>query len=159
MDEKFKYGDIKEILSVKGNVNYCTEEGKCSGCGNCCGNVLPITKIEIATIKQYIKKHKIKPIIHGQKGTIDCMCPFRDEVNKKCIIYSVRPFICRDYQCNKDPMQAAMDMYRKDVDPAKYTARDMRRTFFKCKEDEQSKAVHDMMLLKANDLMDIFEGR
>ena len=155
MDEKFKYGKLKEILGAKDYVNCCTADGKCSNCGNCCSNVIPLTKIEIATIKQYVKKNKIKPIVHGQKGVIDCMCPFRDEVNKKCIIYPVRPFICRDYQCDKDPLALAMDMYRKDVDPAKYTACDMRRTFFKCKEDEQSKAVHDMMLLKANDIIDI----
>ena len=32
--------------------------------------------------------------------SIDMRCPFRDEQNQKCVIYPVRPSICRSFQCN-----------------------------------------------------------
>ena len=33
-----------------------TDNGKCRDCGNCCGNFLPLTDAERATIRRYIKK-------------------------------------------------------------------------------------------------------
>ena len=32
----------------------------------------------------------------------DMTCPFRDEKNKKCLIYEIRPEICRVFQCNQE---------------------------------------------------------
>jgi hypothetical protein len=31
----------------------------------------------------------------------DMTCPFRDDLNKKCLIYEIRPEICRVFQCNQ----------------------------------------------------------
>lgn len=28
-------------------INFCVENGKCSDCGNCCSNCLPLTQLEI----------------------------------------------------------------------------------------------------------------
>jgi Fe-S-cluster containining protein len=33
---------------------------------------------------------------------VDMTCPFRDERNKKCLIYEIRPEICRVFQCNQE---------------------------------------------------------
>ena len=33
---------------------------------------------------------------------VDMTCPFRDERNKKCLIYDIRPEICRVFQCNQE---------------------------------------------------------
>lgn len=82
-----------------------TVDGKCSNCGNCCSNLLPITETEKKLIHRYIVKHKIK---ENKKNfptsdiAIDMTCPFRNEDKKKCEIYSIRPLICQLYQCNKD---------------------------------------------------------
>lgn len=44
-----------------------THNGTCSRCGNCCTHHLLITPTEQQKIKDYIKKHHIKPIHHGDK--------------------------------------------------------------------------------------------
>ena len=62
----------------------CTINGKCSCCGDCCGNRLPMNQEEINTIQKYIKKHIIKPTIRVLK----------------CKIYPLRPQICREFICN-----------------------------------------------------------
>ena len=84
------------------NVTDFTINGKCSQCGQCCSNLLPLSKIEIKRIKDYVKKHRIKEQRHNAMMAVDMTCPFRDETNKKCLIYEIRPEICRVFQCNKD---------------------------------------------------------
>jgi len=83
----------------------------CKGCGECCSNLLPISVREYATIKAYIEKHDIKE----QKNVVaveDINCPFMDLSKKKdrCLIYEVRPLICKDYTCeayyNHEPPKA-----------------------------------------------------
>lgn len=85
-----------------------TENGKCTGCGNCCSNILPMTDKEIEAIRRYIKKHHIKECKHRiplAKPVLDMTCPFlnTDKKTEKCTIYSVRPNICRKFSC--DPEQ------------------------------------------------------
>jgi Fe-S-cluster containining protein len=62
----------------------------CTNCGACCG-VIPATQAEVKAIREYNGKHGIKPIKHSSK----MICPFRDDKAKKCVIYAVRPTICR----------------------------------------------------------------
>ena len=91
-----------------------TDNGKCSNCGNCCSNMLPLSEKEINHIKKYIKLHNIKEQRHNAMVGIDMTCPFRDEANKKCLIYEVRPQICRQFMCNhtkEDIMRAKMDFH------------------------------------------------
>lgn len=82
------------------NVTDFTKGGKCSNCGQCCSDILPISKQEIARIKKYIKENNIKEQRHNFTSGVDMTCPFRDEVNKKCLIYPIRPQICRSFVCN-----------------------------------------------------------
>lgn len=77
-----------------------TVNKKCSGCGECCSNLLPISIREIKIIKSYIKKYKIKEQRHNFMVGSDMTCPFRDDLKKKCLIYEVRPAICRQFMCN-----------------------------------------------------------
>ena len=90
-----------------------TCNGKCTGCGECCSNALPMTDKEIEIIRKYIKRYNIKETKHVFpliNHVFDLTCPFLDN-NKsceKCKIYEVRPRICRDFIC--DPKQ------RKELD-------------------------------------------
>ena len=82
--------------------NNC-KNGKCSGCGECCTDFLPLTKHEIKVIEEYLIKH---PEIKEQYKNLsqdffDVRCAFHDENTHRCLIYPVRPDICRTFQCNK----------------------------------------------------------
>ena len=85
-----------------------TCNGKCTGCGGCCSNILPMTEDEIHTIRKYIKRYNIKEqkrLIPTVNPNLDMTCPFLDNSKKcdKCMIYEVRPRVCRDFIC--DPKQ------------------------------------------------------
>ena len=82
-------------------INYCNSKGECSNCGECCTDTLPLSTDEIVKIRNYVNKHKIKEQRHITSN-IDMTCPFRDNLNKKCLIYKVRPLICRNFKCDKD---------------------------------------------------------
>lgn len=79
-----------------------TVDGKCSNCGACCTSFLPLTKHEYRRIVAYLKDNPdITEERHLENGSLHVLCPFRDEVNKRCKIYEVRPFVCRNFICNK----------------------------------------------------------
>ena len=81
-----------------------TIDGKCSCCGECCSNLLPLTQNEIKVIHKYIKKHRIKEqkkILPTSEVAFDMTCPFRNNDKKICNIYKIRPLICKLYQCNR----------------------------------------------------------
>lgn len=108
-----------------------TKDGKCSNCGSCCSDILPLSKAEIARIKRYIKENNIKEQRHNI-AEVDLTCPFRDEANRKCLIYPIRPQICRSFVCNHE----AIDIER---EKAKFHLRNnvcfMRNEFFGNSED------------------------
>lgn len=79
--------------------------GKCSNCGSCCSAILPMTDKEIKRIIAYVKKHGIKERRLRIYNGADLTCPFRDNTNKKCLIYDVRPEICRTFLCCKSEEQ------------------------------------------------------
>lgn len=109
-----------------------TVNGKCSGCGQCCSNLLPMTNKEIKRIKEYIKKHNIKEQRHNMLMGVDMTCPFRDDFNKKCLIYDIRPAICRSFVCNhskEDIMKSKLDAH--SISRVVF----MRFEFFGSKED------------------------
>ena len=109
-----------------------TNNGKCSNCGECCSNCLPISNGEIKRIRAYIKEHKIREQRHNALVGVDMTCPFRDDVNKKCLIYEIRPSICRQFMCNhtkEDIMKAKFDFHHS------YRVVFMRSEFFGNKED------------------------
>lgn len=85
-----------------------TVDDKCSGCGACCTDLLPLSDAEVRRIKSYVKNHNIKEQRHTILVETDLTCPFRDDVNQKCLIYSIRPAICRSFVCNKKPDENTM---------------------------------------------------
>ena len=102
-----KTGNIEQMLKEFSDGTYdLTDNGKCTQCGNCCSNLLPMTDSEIATIHKYIKKHNIKEHRHNlplAEPTFDLTCPFLNDSkpNEKCDIYEVRPRVCRDFICDQ----------------------------------------------------------
>ena len=72
------------------NILNIPQHKNCTNCGKCCG-IVPASKTEIDTIRDYIAAHEIKPIKHKELY----ICPFRDDVAKKCLIYPFRPTVCR----------------------------------------------------------------
>lgn len=106
--------------------------GKCSSCGQCCSDLLPMSNKEIKAIKAYVKEHSIKEQRHNYLTGVDMTCPFRDEANRKCLIYTIRPWICRQFMCNHT---------QRDIEDAKAKTHEkyrpvfMRAEFFGNKED------------------------
>lgn len=124
----FAVGNFEDI---KDFVTDLTDNGKCTGCGACCSNLLPLSKQEVIRIKSYVKRHKIKECRHAapfSKSVLDMTCPFLDHTRgeKKCTVYPVRGRICRYFKCN-DPRGAERhpDMYKEKAELV-----DMRETFF-----------------------------
>lgn len=64
----------------------------CNNCGGCCGPV-PASKKELENIKDYISKNPetLNKLTKNKALT----CIFRSELEKKCLIYPVRPIVCR----------------------------------------------------------------
>lgn len=127
-----KVGFLNEVIKdMEAGVFDYTKNGECSNCGNCCSDFLPISPEEIRRIEKYIKKHNIKEQKHFLPTAIvpmvDMVCPFRSNAERKCVIYEVRPAICRDFRCDKPRKQI-------DADKAMYhglhAPRSMRMTFF-----------------------------
>lgn len=95
------------IEDMENGVYNLTDNGKCTGCGACCSNFLPMTDKEVSTIRQYIKKHNIKAQKHffpTTKATEDFTCPFlnTNKPKDKCTIYPVRPLVCRKFICDSN---------------------------------------------------------
>ena len=121
-----KLGDLKD-MKKRGVTNF-TDHGKCSGCGECCSDFLPISQDEISRIHRYVREHGIKPH-HNNVLAIgfDITCPFRDNVKKVCVIYGIRPAICREFKCDYDPKRLSAS---KDFFHRKYGLVSMRHEFF-----------------------------
>ena len=98
-------GAFEEMQKCLNNGTYdLTENGKCTQCGGCCSNLLPMTDKEIEVIHKYIKRYRIKEYKHMiplAQPVIDMTCPFLndDKPTEKCMIYEVRPQICRNFIC------------------------------------------------------------
>ena len=106
--------------------NY-TCNGKCSGCGECCGDLLHLSKGEIKIIDNYLKNHKVEPTPQNILVEYDNTCPFRDNINKICKIYNVRPQICRVFKCDKSPEEAFKN---REITNKGKLLRSMRNLFF-----------------------------
>ena len=99
---------MNEILSIERYLETCkgvtdlTDNGICSNCGGCCSNLIPVSESDKSKIIKYVRKHHIQDMRRSLPAevSIDMRCPFRDEANQKCVIYPVRPAICRSFQCN-----------------------------------------------------------
>lgn len=119
------------INEMRNGVYDFTDNGECIGCGNCCSNVLPMSKQEIARIKTYMKRNHIKERKHltPAMATLDLTCPFLDTTKRteKCTIYKVRPAICRSFKCDK---KLIFDKETESLYKEPMTVVDVRSTFF-----------------------------
>lgn len=98
------YGTFEDMLEAfNGGVYDFTDEGQCKGCGECCSNMLPLTNSEIKSIKRYIKANDIREQKNVLINAADMTCPFMDKsrTKDKCLIYEVRPAICRYFICSE----------------------------------------------------------
>lgn len=120
----------KAMEEMNSGINDFTKDGECSNCGECCSNFLPISQKEIELIRRFIHKKKISEQKHRiplSGMSVDWTCPFRNSSERKCVIYSVRPAICRDFRCDKPKKQIAAD---KSMYHGRYSVVDMRKEFF-----------------------------
>ena len=103
---------LKEILktTLEGNIQITDNSvcGQCSKCGECCSNILPVSQEEVDEIQKYVIKNNIKPQTQMLVMQNRLACPYYD--GKKCLIYEVRPLICKEFYCYKKP---DIDMARK----------------------------------------------
>lgn len=125
-------GTIEQVIrDMKAGIYDCTVDGECSNCGQCCSDFLPMSQKEVARIHAYIKKHGIK-LNRNLPPTVqpvqDYTCPFRNNAERKCDIYEVRPAICRDFRCDKPRKQIEAD---KRMYHGKYAIVRMRQEFEK----------------------------
>lgn len=121
-------GTIEQMLQdMEHGVYDFTEDGKCSSCGSCCSNYLPLSSKELKEIKRYVKKHHIKPQKHLMptvEPTVDFTCPLRNDAEQKCMCYEVRPQICRSFLCS-NPKNGIWET--KQEFHAKYRVVDLRK--------------------------------
>ena len=125
-----------------------TCNGKCSCCGECCGDILHLSKREIKEIDKYLKKHKIEATPRILMSFYDNTCPFRDNKEKKCKIYEVRPDICRVYKCDKSPEEVYKN--RELTNKGKVT-RSMRNLFFNDTKFKEFTKIMGISIFDRND--------
>ena len=82
-----------------------SENGQCSRRGNCCSSLIPVSPKEIRAIAKYVRKHGITAKLPEGETLIYMHCPFLQPDperpdRKTCMIYEVRPSICRCFSCH-----------------------------------------------------------
>ena len=108
---------LKQVLNQQiNNITVYSCNGTCSKCGNCCTNFLPVTKKEVSKIKQYVKENDIQPENRKFGNDIVMQCPFFNQKTKRCNIYEVRPFVCRDFLCSHKDWQKRRQLYMQRAD-------------------------------------------
>ena len=105
-----KVGSFSEMMSDLRSDHDLTINGKCSGCGECCGSLLPVSENELSRVHAYVKRNNIEPCKHMNvmdEFPVDFTCPFLDSSKKKdkCKIYKQRFRICRAYKCDHNVNQ------------------------------------------------------
>lgn len=110
---------LESVIKGEGKITDNSVCGKCSKCGECCTNLLPISQEELETIQKYVIENKIRPQSHLLVMQNRLCCPYYD--GKKCLIYEVRPLICREFYCYKKSSYKTGEKFLKD----KYITVDM----------------------------------
>ena len=108
---------MKQLLHGKGKITDNSICGHCSKCGECCTCFLPVTQEELNQVQYYVLRNNIKPqkqmLIMQNRLT----CPYYD--SKKCLIYEVRPIICKEFYCYKKPSLESLQRYGQNLDKYK----------------------------------------
>lgn len=85
---------------------------KCLDCGECCKE-LSLSKDEYnlilksvpKTAQEYLKR-RTKPDPNEPKlMQIKGNCPFFSKEQKKCLIYKIRPYVCRAFNCGRNSLK------------------------------------------------------
>lgn len=92
---------IKNVIGNNTKIINNSICGKCSKCGECCTNILPVSQSEIDKIQKYVIKNNIKTQKQILVMQNELTCPYYN--GKKCLIYEVRPLICKEFYCYKKP--------------------------------------------------------
>lgn len=103
---------VKTIAEGKVKITDNSCGGKCSKCGECCTNFLPISQKEIETIQKYVIANNIRPQKQMLVMQNRLTCPYYN--GKKCLIYEVRPLICKEFYCYKKPSVEMAEKFSKD---------------------------------------------
>ena len=99
---KMTIGEIlKMVFSETVKITDNSICGRCSKCGECCTNLLPVSQKEVDTIQRYVITNKIRPQTQMLVMQNRLTCPYYN--GKKCLIYEVRPLICKEFYCYKKP--------------------------------------------------------
>lgn len=53
-------GKASALLNASGICSNNCIDGHCSGCGECCADLLPLTKGEIKRLRNYARKHQLQ---------------------------------------------------------------------------------------------------
>lgn len=138
-------GTLDQALAdMKNGIYDYTQDGKCSSCGSCCSNMLPISAKEFVRIRDYVQRKHVQECVNRPptvEPVQDWTCPFRDNMRRICTIYEVRPGICRDFRCDKPGKQIEAD---KRMYHARHAVVNMRETFFpkEVKNDKDRQQEH-----------------
>ena len=103
---------VKTIAEGKVKITDNSCGGKCSKCGECCTNFLPISQKEIETIQKYVIANNIRPQKQMLVMQNRLTCPYYN--GRKCLIYEVRPLICKEFYCYKKPSIEMAEKFSKD---------------------------------------------
>lgn len=98
---EMKISDILKSRLKQNKVIDFSCNGKCSCCGECCSCFLPVTQNEINVMQKYVIEHKIRPQKQLLVMENKLSCPYYD--GKRCLIYEIRPLICKEFYCYKEP--------------------------------------------------------
>lgn len=110
---------LKTVLNGTAKITDNSICGKCSKCGECCTNLLPVSQKEVDIIQRYVIANKIRPQAQMLVMQNRLTCPYYN--GKKCLIYEVRPLICKEFYCYKKPTAQLGEKFLKD----KYVTVDM----------------------------------
>ena len=136
---------IDKDKDANGNIINFTINNHCSRCGSCCGLFIPFTEKELQVIKSYVKTNNIKPYnkrLNIETDAFEGNCCFYDKDNKKCMIYEVRPYVCRDFICSRKNWKTKRDMYEKR---AKYNSSLSKKTILATFDDKIYDDVYPIM--------------
>ena len=101
MEKKTGIEILKDLTCGGYKIKDCSNNGTCSKCGECCSNFLPVSQSEINKIQKYVIANKIRPQSQMLVMRNTLTCPYYN--GKKCLIYEVRPLICKEFYCYKKP--------------------------------------------------------
>lgn len=97
-----RIGSFDEFCNRDKSITDFCINGECSRCCSCCTEHLTMTEKEMNRIKEYVRIHNIRPIkrLFLVNNSYDDTCPFADHANNKCLIYPVRPELCKTFSCH-----------------------------------------------------------